>query len=42
MINSYSVDENEAKGGCCVFNQGGKIVKELPIGGENGLLIIHL
>lgn len=40
MINSYSVDENEAKGGCCVFNQG-KIVKELPIG-KNGLLIIHL
>lgn len=22
MINSYAEDENEAKGGCCFFNQG--------------------
>lgn len=40
MINSYSADKDEAKGGCCVFNQG-YILKELPIG-EEGLLIVDL
>lgn len=40
MINSYSTDENEGKGGCCVFNQG-YIEKELPIG-EKGVLIINI
>lgn len=40
MINSYSTDKNEAKGGCCVFNQG-SIIKELPIG-EKGVLIVDL
>ena len=37
MINSYSPDENEGKGGCCVFNQG-HIENELPVG-ERGILI---
>lgn len=40
MTNSYSVDENEAKGGSCVFNKG-EIIKELPVG-ESGILIIDL
>lgn len=40
MINSYSVDENEAKGGCCVFNKG-EITKELPIG-VSGILMMDL
>lgn len=40
MINSYSADINEAKGGCYVFNQG-RIIKELPVG-EMGVLIVDL
>lgn len=40
MINSYSVDEDEAKGGCCVFYKG-EIIKELPIG-ESGILMTDL
>lgn len=40
MINSYSQDENEAKGGCCVFNKG-NIEEELPVG-EKGVLLKKL
>ena len=40
MINSYSLDENEAKGGCCVFNHG-NMEDELPVG-EKGVLLKKL
>lgn len=40
MINSYSIDKDEGKGGCCVFKQG-HVERELPIG-EKGVLTIDI
>lgn len=40
MINSYSEETYEAKGGCCVFRKG-RIEKELPIG-EKGVLTVDI
>lgn len=37
IVNSYSIDDNEAKGGCCIFNNG-NMEAELPVG-EKGILL---